>query len=63
MITGEVKSVTLENIKCLPEVLSELIDLILAQRMAEDGLIELNMRKFQKSNFAEPVYGKLFACC
>ena len=46
MISGEVKSVTLENIKCLPEVLSELIDLIIPHVKPEDGLIELNMRKF-----------------
>lgn len=31
LIPGEVTSVSLENVKCLPEVLSELIDLIIAQ--------------------------------
>ena len=65
LITDRITSVVLENIVCVPEVLGELFDLVMAQQMHEDGLKELRMKniKLLDSSFTKPVFCKLFACC
>ena len=47
MITGRITSVSLENIKCLSEVLEELIEIIVSQEMPEEGLKELTLKNFK----------------